>query len=483
LIVLLVSTVSHSQGDTTKILFIGNSFSFFNNMPTTFGELATEAGKTVFVDQSTPGGYTLQQHSVYQQTLDKINSKDWDFVVLQEQSQLPSWYPERETQMYPYAILLDELIHQNNLCTETMFFMTWGHKNGDLGILQQGGTDSYEAMQQRLREGYTEIADSLSALISPVGMAWKTARQQLPLLNLYATDDYHPNAEGSYLAACVFYSSIFQDSLNSIPYYGTINQADAENFQAIATSTVLDSLPEWNITLGSVKICPNEDFVLTPDLGFRILSSSGNGILSPEFYTPSIDDIFNGGFTLGINTNNLCPSQSRDLFVEILETQNVISSFNFVINDLDVVFTDSSTNSFDYFWDFGDGSTSNLQNPEHSYASEGNYIVTQIVTDSCEAVFDTSIVEISIILQTLREDAKIIDFQIFPNPTNSYIFIESNFKINELSICEISSGKILLQKHYEKSKISLNLNSLDKSIYFLKIETDEGMFTKKIVKM
>ncbi|MCB0764529.1 MAG: hypothetical protein KDB84_07475, partial [Flavobacteriales bacterium] len=76
----------HAQ--QTSVLFIGNSYTYVNDLPNTFRQLALSLGDTVVVGSSAPGGYTLFQHSTYAPTLAAIASRPWDYMVMQEQSQL-----------------------------------------------------------------------------------------------------------------------------------------------------------------------------------------------------------------------------------------------------------------------------------------------------------------------------------------------------------------------------------------------------------
>ena len=116
----------------TSVLFIGNSYTYVNDLPTTFKDLSLSLGDTVSTDQSTPGGARFLDHAVNTTTLTKIAAEDWDFVVLQAQSQEPSWSPSQmETEVFPYAEVLVDSIKSNNICTEPVFFMTWGRKYGD----------------------------------------------------------------------------------------------------------------------------------------------------------------------------------------------------------------------------------------------------------------------------------------------------------------------------------------------------------------
>jgi PKD repeat protein len=246
LLILINTTLTELKGqkDTVKILFLGNSFTAVNSLPNIFEQLATAAGKIIVVADVSPGGFTLNNHTTNPSSISQIASQKWDFVVLQEQSQIPSIIPNRETLMFPYAILLDSIIHQSSICTQTTFFMTWGHKNGDLGL--PVGSDTYESMQQRLRSGYLIIADSIDALVAPVGWAWRYVRQNYPSIELYSSDNYHPATTGTYLAACVFYASLFEQSPLGNGYDAGLDPSIAQNLQFAAEKIVLDSLTLWN---------------------------------------------------------------------------------------------------------------------------------------------------------------------------------------------------------------------------------------------
>src|SRR5438552_389140 len=73
---------------TTKVLFIGNSFTHNNDLPGMFHDFALAAGENTIVDSSTHGGYSWQQHCAYAPTLSKINLQDWDYVALQQKGEL-----------------------------------------------------------------------------------------------------------------------------------------------------------------------------------------------------------------------------------------------------------------------------------------------------------------------------------------------------------------------------------------------------------
>lgn len=246
LAVLLVSgNVLHAR--TVKVLFLGNSYVYSNNLPLMLQQMATANGDTLVYDQNVPGGYTLEQHSTDATTLAKIKSQQWDIVILQEQSQRPAFSPGQvATGVYPFAKKLDSLIRDNNSCTETMFYMTWGRKNGDASnCVAYPPICTYDGMQAGLRTSYLQMAQDNNAVTAPVGAAWKAVRDSIPSIDLYVADESHPSAHGTYLAACVFYASIFHKSPHGNTFTATISATDAERLQYFAAKVTLDSLNNW----------------------------------------------------------------------------------------------------------------------------------------------------------------------------------------------------------------------------------------------
>ena len=251
LLILLSGVFLYSFGisQTKKVLFLGNSYTFVNDLPSLVQDIASSLGDSIIYDSNAPGGYTLEQHCTNPVTLSKIASQSWDFVVLQEQSQKPSFPPSQvAVEVYPFAKTLDSLIKVNNPCTKTVLYMTWGRKYGDqTNCLAYPPVCTYLGMQQRLYDSYMEMGDSNQAWVAPVGIAWRNSIQADSTLDLFATDYSHPNLYGSYLAACVFYSTFFQASTNSAWYPSTLDADTAAWLQNISDFTVLDSLSTWNI--------------------------------------------------------------------------------------------------------------------------------------------------------------------------------------------------------------------------------------------
>lgn len=241
---LLITSSSLIWGQETKrALFLGNSYTYFNTLPVLIDSIARTKGDILVHDQNTPGGYTFQQHSTNSSSMSKIRQGNWDFVVMQEQSQRPS-FPDAQVaaNVYPYAESINDTIEKYNACGETMFFMTWGRENGDP---QWAPISTYDGMQGRLRNAYLTMTVDNDAVCSPVGAVWKYVRDSFPTINLYNSDGSHPSLAGSYLAACTFYAAMYQKSPVGSAYHASLSAGVAQNLQAAAAQVVLDSMDNW----------------------------------------------------------------------------------------------------------------------------------------------------------------------------------------------------------------------------------------------
>ncbi len=256
IILLICSAFSETSGQKKlEALFLGNSYTYVNDLPNLIKQVALSKGDTLVTDQNTPGGYTLQQHSVDATSVSKINSASWDYVVLQEQSQLPAFPPSQvAAEVYLFADSLNKYIKKNDSCTKTVFFMTWGRKNGDAGnCASYPPICTYEGMQASLRQSYLHMGQTLNAMVSPVGVVWKRVRNEGDSINLYNPDESHPSLAGSYLAACSFYATLFQRSPIGAYVPSGLNTATALHLQQYANKAVFDSLSVWNIDTTQVK--------------------------------------------------------------------------------------------------------------------------------------------------------------------------------------------------------------------------------------
>ena len=222
-----------NQGPVTQVLFIGNSYTYVNDLPGTFGKLACSGGHKVAMDMAASGGWTLAQHAASPDTLGKLQGQKWDFVILQEQSEIPAVQGSRVQSMYPAARQLVAKIRQDG--AKPIFFLTWGHQDG----LPANGLPNYTAMQNQLAIGYYGIANELGVPVAPVGAAWLVGRLQPNPPDLWQSDGSHPTEQGTYLAVSVFYAQIFQQSPEGLAYTAGLSQDAAQNLQTLAANATL----------------------------------------------------------------------------------------------------------------------------------------------------------------------------------------------------------------------------------------------------
>jgi prepilin-type N-terminal cleavage/methylation domain-containing protein len=183
-----------------RVLWIGNSYTYANDLPDLVGELIQAGAGTGYrYDSRLVGGATLQQHWEEGVALQKIQQGTWDFVVLQEQSQMPVLDPDTYRS---YATLFIQAIQKRNAIP--VLYMTWARQ---WAPQQQG---SYNRV-------FLQLAKDQKAEAAPAGMAWQLCWQSSGGINLYASDGSHPSPSGSYLAGCCFYSVFLGQSPVGLP--------------------------------------------------------------------------------------------------------------------------------------------------------------------------------------------------------------------------------------------------------------------------
>ncbi len=217
-----------------RVLFIGNSFTYVNDLPGMFAKLAEAGGRRAEVDMAAPGGWTLAQHANSADSLGKIKSSKWNFVVLQEQSTIPAFGQIRRQEMYPAVRILIQNIRKAG--ASPLLFVTWARRDG----WPEQGYRNYADMQVEIERGYAGVAQELNVPVAPVGNAWLDATRLSPPVELWQADGSHPSEPGTYLAAAVFYAVIFGQSPVGLTYIAQLPPGTALSLQTIAAETVLN---------------------------------------------------------------------------------------------------------------------------------------------------------------------------------------------------------------------------------------------------
>lgn len=227
---------AQDQKDTLRVLFVGNSYTYFENLPQVVSVLSCQTGTILITEKITIGGAKLSEHwrgARGLNTIEKIRNGDYDIVVLQEWSL--GTVNERDSAVY-YLGLFSKLAREAG--AEPYFYLTWAREK----IPQQ---------QEVISRVYRETAALNKATVVPAGEAWALARELRPEIKLYDPDGTHPSDLGTYLTACVFVATItgeLPETISGVPAVRDsrgeeiilmrIDQMDVEFFRRVTHETL-----------------------------------------------------------------------------------------------------------------------------------------------------------------------------------------------------------------------------------------------------
>ncbi|MDW8159467.1 MAG: DUF4886 domain-containing protein, partial [Bacteroidia bacterium] len=307
-----------------KILWIGNSFSIYGpyNVPQYLSNMVASDGNTITINTSQiimgshldervgSGPYTSQTSAA-------ITSDQWDYVILQEQSQKPAWLnlTAVNNEFYEPVRILNQQIKAHNPCTRVMFYMTWGYRYGDNMNVPN---DTYTGMQQRLYNGYMNIAEELNEPVSPVGWAFRRALQLNPNIVLWDADNRHQNALGAYLSACVFFARLYNKSPVGLWHPADITPQQALFLQQVAAEVVLNDLELWNHNTRP-QFSPFNPSSNSPICSGQTLHLSANGPANLTYHWTGPNNFAATGAT--VSRNNVTSAEVGSYMVRAMDSQ------------------------------------------------------------------------------------------------------------------------------------------------------------------
>lgn len=243
-----------------RILFIGNSYTAANNLPTMVRSLVSATGwPTPVVVAVTPGGQTFKGHLTYAATQSAINTGSWDVVILQNQSQEPAFAEidsQSRTDMLFGAAELCRRIREKSPNARIFFYETWARHATYWNTSQPRGEGATpQEMQARLRKWYGVVAQQNQATVVAVGDAWEAQYARADAIRLHDGDNSHPVWVGSYLAALMMYGTIYGVTQPTIAWHGTLHTSVAQTMQLVATSILSANAPTglpagWKLRAG-----------------------------------------------------------------------------------------------------------------------------------------------------------------------------------------------------------------------------------------
>jgi len=196
------------QPVSLRVLFIGNSLTYYNDLPGTVAGIATAAGDTIQVEMVAKPGYALIDHLTNSGEAESaIRRGGWAFVVLQ---QGPTTLPVNRDSLILWTRMFDPIIR--SVGARPALFMVWP---------PAGKPSDFDAV----RISFQAAADTVHGVFLPAGVAWQDAWQDDATLPLYGPDGYHPSPLGTYLAALTIYERLTGHDARKVPPYAFVNGA------------------------------------------------------------------------------------------------------------------------------------------------------------------------------------------------------------------------------------------------------------------
>lgn len=197
-LLVLLAVLPQTRAEDAKpirILFIGNSYTAYNGgIYKLLPAMAEERGKKLVCEYTVQGGKGLDWHYDEGAALKRIGEGNWDYVVLQDHSLQAI---ERKELLFEYVRKLDAEI--DRVGAKTMLYMTWARQH-------------QPENQQAITEAYESVGKEVGAVVVPVGLVWQAWIKAHPDQPLHRADKSHPNANGTWITACTFYSVILKSS-------------------------------------------------------------------------------------------------------------------------------------------------------------------------------------------------------------------------------------------------------------------------------
>ncbi len=215
-----------------RVLFIGNSHTFYNDLPGMVKRMAWENDETpaLAVDEVTKGGASLGDHLPNRELEAVVRGGEYDVVVIQANSLEPVTDPEGYVERF--GVMADWSEEGGAL---PLLYELWPRQEGSEVYQQPWMPGTQEETARRIREASVEAVRGTTARVAPVGGVWERSRRQAMPIELYQSDGNHPTVEGTYLAALVIYGTIDEAALSGPPWApGEISDGDAELLGGLA---------------------------------------------------------------------------------------------------------------------------------------------------------------------------------------------------------------------------------------------------------
>ncbi|MBK5259070.1 MAG: SGNH/GDSL hydrolase family protein [Thermoanaerobaculia bacterium] len=186
----LLMTSANLHAESLRILFVGNSLTYSNDMPAIVKALGKADGRMIDVSVAAYPNFSLEDHLADGRALKMLRKSKWDFVVMQ---QGPSAMPDSRELLIRDAVRMANAIRKSG--ATPVMLTVWP------SMARAGDFD-------RVIESYRLAAEASGSLLVPAGESWKRTLERDPAAGLYRADGFHPSEAGSKLVAGVLYRAL-----------------------------------------------------------------------------------------------------------------------------------------------------------------------------------------------------------------------------------------------------------------------------------
>jgi pyruvate/2-oxoglutarate dehydrogenase complex dihydrolipoamide acyltransferase (E2) component len=221
-----------AAGKPLRVLFIGNSLTYANDLPLLVQALARAAGEDLYQEEITKGGTGLDDHWQDGDAQRALERARWDVVVLQ---QGPSSLPESRVHLRKWTAQFADPIRKAG--ARPALFMVWPDK-------------SRLSWFDDVRESYSQAAADVKGIFLPAGEAWRAAWRRDPAAPLYSFDDFHPAVAGSYAAALSIFGVLFHRPPQGLPAHLVLANGQTVSVPEPLAKLLQDAATEANQKYG-----------------------------------------------------------------------------------------------------------------------------------------------------------------------------------------------------------------------------------------
>jgi hypothetical protein len=293
----------YSVCQAKKVLFIGNSMTYFNDMPLFVQNIAQSNNIEITVQSHTPGGTGFVNHVTDDNLYNIIRNNTFDIVVMQPGTGESAGMSNPTALTAQRGLQILDSIKKYNTCFKAFLYQI------PYGVIDENSYSNYFTVQSRIEDSVKRIADIMQIPMIPAGECQYAYYNQSPDLLLNGSyNDVHPSYNGSYLVASAMYASIFQDSISGTQFAPNILPSNLSVFQQIVDSVVFTHSDLWRLDI----------FQQTSSFNY-VLENNTISCFNTSQYYDSLFWEFSNGFTSN-GTNPLHSFSENDTYTISLTT-------------------------------------------------------------------------------------------------------------------------------------------------------------------